>query len=402
MIKLQVVDFINTHPDTWEKILSEYPFSIEIKWKDDYVLLKYNQIESDFDEPIVRECRGLILKKEPFHFVNQGLYGVTFRPVCVPFFKFFNAEEPNATDDLNKIIKNGSKSGLIATDKVDGSLIKVWYDNGWRISTNGNIDANDSNLQFQTESLKTYYDLFLQAKKNSGLLFDNLNPQYTYMFELISPYNRVVVRYTDTKLIHIGTRNNITLQEEEQDIGVEKPRILFTSNINNIINYAKELEIKDNTNYEGFVVRDYEYNRVKVKSPKYLELAYLKGDGIYSTRKIIDIVLKNESDEILAYFPEYKEDFDKVSQRLAIYIENIKDDLYWNMLPKFDDFLSRARDGRRDYASQVINMTNKGIMFKALDDYSRGITIDNGEWLWKQLTSLSLEFLEKELERIQL
>jgi hypothetical protein len=222
------------------------------------------------------------------------------------------------------------------------------------------------------------------------------------MFELISPYNRVVVRYTDTKLIHIGTRNNITLQEEEQDIGVEKPRILFTSNINNIINYAKELEIKDNTNYEGFVVRDYEYNRVKVKSPKYLELAYLKGDGIYSTRKIIDIVLKNESDEILAYFPEYKEDFDKVSQRLAIYIENIKDDLYWNMLPKFDDFLSHARDGRRDYASQVINMTNKGIMFKALDDYSRGITIDDGEWLWKQLTSLSLEFLEKELERIQL
>lgn len=395
---LLVREFMNTHSD-WEKILSEPPFCIDIKWKDDYVLLKYNQIDSDFKEPIVQECRGIIFKKVHEQLINQGLSWIDYRPVCVPFWKFFNADEPNGSDALNKIVTNGKTSGLIVTEKVDGSLIKVWYDGyspeGWHVSTNGNIDARDSNLQFQTDTLKNYYDLFMVAKYNSGLDFDNLNPQYTYMFELISPYNRVVVRYTDTKLVHIGTRNNITLHEEEQDIGIEKPSILFTSDINNIIQYARELTVKDDENYEGFVVRDYEYNRVKVKSPKYLEIAYLKGNGVYSIRKIIEIILQGESSEILAYFPEYTEDFNRVGEKLYKYEMQLVDELINVAMPLL---LSNA--DKKTYALAVKGLTNPSIMFNAYNDYYKGAEVNKMTWFEDQIKNMRLESLELALERI--
>src|SRR4051812_39544178 len=46
------------------------------------LLFKYDQLESPFAEPLVRECRGIILDSED-----------NWRIVCRPFSKFFNAQE---------------------------------------------------------------------------------------------------------------------------------------------------------------------------------------------------------------------------------------------------------------------------------------------------------------------
>lgn len=379
-----------------------------LKWNNTMTYRKkYDIIKSEIQKYIDnnKECNITEVVKRfnnlPFQTIykwkNKGVikfYKPQYKVVCMAFTKFFNAEEPNAVNDLSQIIANSHK-GLIVTDKVDGSLIKVWYDNGWHVSTNGNIDANDSGLQCQTDILKTYYDLFLVAKENSNLDFNNLDPQYTYIFELISPYNRVVVRYTDTKLIHIGTRNNITNMEEEMGIGVEKPASYTFSNIYDVIEYAKTLEIKDDTNYEGFVVRDSAYHRVKVKSPRYLELHYLKGDGVYSTRKIIDIVLRNEQDEILAYFPEYTEDFNRVGEKLYKYETQLIDELINVAMPLL---LSNA--DKKTYALAVKNLTNPSIMFNAYNDYYKDIEVSKTTWFEGQIKNMRLESLEQALERI--
>jgi hypothetical protein len=44
------------------------------------------------------------------------------------------------------------------------------------------------------------------------------------MFELTSPHNRIVVKYGALSIRHIGTRNTLTLEELDADIGVAKPR----------------------------------------------------------------------------------------------------------------------------------------------------------------------------------
>lgn len=73
------------HRDSYESILSEKPYCLEIKHDNvfgrDLVLFKYNQIESDFNEPFVKLCRGLVLDAH------------SFDPVVFPFVKFHNAGE---------------------------------------------------------------------------------------------------------------------------------------------------------------------------------------------------------------------------------------------------------------------------------------------------------------------
>ena len=79
---MRVLELMNREYN-WKEILQEAPYFINIKEKDDYVLLKYNQIFSDFSNEIVRECRGAIFRKN-----------VDGRWICVSrgFDKFMNFE----------------------------------------------------------------------------------------------------------------------------------------------------------------------------------------------------------------------------------------------------------------------------------------------------------------------
>ena len=43
--------------NNWREILSGPPYNIAVKDDGGFILLKYSQIESDFNEEIVRECR---------------------------------------------------------------------------------------------------------------------------------------------------------------------------------------------------------------------------------------------------------------------------------------------------------------------------------------------------------
>ena len=76
MRKLKLIEFIKENED-WREKLSGEPYFIKITAEGKYTIFKYNQLNSDFNNEIVRECRGLILDDE-------------FNPVCVPFFKFGN------------------------------------------------------------------------------------------------------------------------------------------------------------------------------------------------------------------------------------------------------------------------------------------------------------------------
>ena len=125
MKKLAVQQFIEQHSD-WEKLLQEKPYCMTISrdkmFGRNLVMLKYSQIDSDFKNEIVRECRGLILDED------------TFEPVCVPFFKFGNYGESYCPEIDWKSCWVG--------EKLDGSLIKiVRIGNNLLWSTNGTIDA---------------------------------------------------------------------------------------------------------------------------------------------------------------------------------------------------------------------------------------------------------------------
>lgn len=231
--------------------------------------------------------------------------GITFRNnkiVCCPFFKFGNYGE--------SYVPNIDWANAKVFEKLDGSLITLWYDkNKWNVSTSKTINAFECSPQLGSY---TFGDLFSIAAANQHLNLDILNKNYTYIFELTSPYNKVVIPYEKTEIWHIGTRDNTTLEEIEVDIDIQQPKQYYLSSLEDCIKAAAAFS----DTKEGFVVVDKYYNRIKVKSPNYFVLHKMANNGTISKEAIIKLLLEHNEEEYLSYFPEKKEIFNEYKDKL--------------------------------------------------------------------------------------
>lgn len=386
MSKLKVLKFINSNPN-WRKILSSSPYNLMFRDFDGYTLIKYNQLFSNFKEAMVEESRGFILKKE----------GYKYKLVCMPFTKFFCVGDPNAKNNLKKLYH---RKEWYVEEKIDGSLIKLFYDNGkWNVSTSGTINAKDAEVQFKMKDINNFRELFDCASKDK-INYDKLDKQYTYMFELVSLENKVIVPYEIEDVYYLGRRNNYTLKEtpyfEDVCIGVEKckrPKCKIIKVNKNPKKIMKQLQdevdnfTKENENFEGYVISDKSLKtRVKMKSKQYMELFAQKGNGIFTPRKILLLILDSKDDDIISSFPEYKPQFEEVKNKLVTWAENIKKDLL--------EMKSMTWDNKKDFAEWTKTKTYPPIMFSAYNN-------DNcdEEWLEQQIKRM---FINKLLEALNL
>lgn len=315
MLKLQ--EFINEN-ENWEESLKQEPYNLVIKKKParqgEYVLFKYNQLTSNFDNPIVQEARGII-----FRIIDNK----TVLPVCVPFFKFFNLGEKNAAKLQGKIT---------FLEKRDGSLCKLFYDEGkWHWATNGMIDAYEAMIEDLTNPNEkiSYGNLIEQAKEYyyiQDLIQHNcLDTKLTYMFELTSHKAKLVVPYEGTRLTFLSARNNITLLEQNYNFGEYNTKILRPKVYEiNDLTAAKNVVEHFNYKQEGLVAVDQNYNRVKIKSPAYLAISYLRLNGEVTRKRIIDIIRMGEDKEFLAYYPQYTTYFEEILQEIENYKQMTK------------------------------------------------------------------------------
>ena len=344
---LKVLEFIKAHKN-WEELLSQAPYYIkvyrDVMFDHNLVMLKYNQLDSDFHEEIVRECRGLIFDED------------SLEPVSVPFFKFGNYGESYCPEI--------DWESAVITEKRDGSLIKVVkLDGNYLISTNGCIDAFKAPLQDDLLCpYKSYGELFF----NTICLGDRkslLKEGKTYMFELTSPYNRVVVPYNDVEIALIGIRDNKSLQEEliynsELKDSFLLPKRYGFKTLEECIESAHSLPYSE----EGYVVVDKHFNRVKIKSLEYVNVHHLRGEGAMTEKRILDIIRQNEIAEYLIYFPEYKELFDDYKGKV--------DDLYKAYHFMWLSFSQLKFNSRKEIAlflQDAKDVYDMGYIFKMLD-----------------------------------
>lgn len=294
-----LIEFINSN-ENWQELLSNFPYNIKIKQDGEYFLLKYDQLNSPKDDPIVKECRGPIVWFDSES--NEWIY------VCRPFTRFFNYGEECAA-------KIDWKSARVL-EKVDGSLIKLWYHNGWHVSTSGMIDAVNCNY-----GEVNFFELFLQAagdtKESWDKFFANkiydedddfwgLNPQTTYLFELVSPLNKLVVPYDETALYYLGEINNMTGQETYcytncRFKAKEVAQIPYINNIKDAVAAANKISADDG---EGFVVVDKYFNRIKIKGEDYLKHFYYRNNGVITKTRVINAIKEEWFDDLWAYDKE--------------------------------------------------------------------------------------------------
>lgn len=310
-MKLKTVGFIKEN-NNWLELLKQAPYNLIINEDENYYLLKYNQLESDFSNDIVKECRGLIISKK------------TLKPMALSFKKFFNYGEPEA-DELDW-------NSVRVQEKVDGSKILTWFgeDEQWHISTSGTIDAfkaNVSNFGF------TFGDLFINALNSNELEFNNkygicirdgedflipiLDSSICYTFELVSPKARIVVSYEKDDIYLIGARDLISLEEidpsqERISNYVKQPKSYPLHTLADCIEATKLMGYDE----EGFVAVDNKWDRIKIKSPAWIVASHLKNNNVQSVSRLLELVERNEQAEFLTYFPEWSEDIHKIEGAL--------------------------------------------------------------------------------------
>lgn len=288
---MRLLDFINEY-DNWEDLLSKPPYNISIKTDGEYKLLKYNQIESDFDYEVVQEARGCIVKQD---FDGEWIY------VCRPFKKFFNYGEPWAA--------HIEWYYIFITEKIDGSLMKMWFDNGkWHLSTNGTIDAFKAPINELSYTFGEMFEHILKIDISSFAKQCDLNPNFTYLFEMVSPETRIVIPY-DYKIYYLTRFENSNgaevplLAQKKLKLGqfVEFPQTYRFNSLEEVIAEAEKMD----SLHEGFVVSDFYSNRIKVKSPEYLKAAHLFIKGNVRKADILKMLKEGTVDDFEGYFPQY-------------------------------------------------------------------------------------------------
>jgi hypothetical protein len=260
------------------------------------IQFSYDQIESSKikSDPIVRECRGLVLDN-----TNNS-----WRVVARPFDRFFNWGE-NVDEDIF------DWSGFAAQEKIDGSMMILYNCSGtrWKVSTKGSIDASGN----VGDNPFTFRSLFWQIFYKSNYNLWDLDPRNTYIFELTSKWNRVVTSQENNEgtLTLIGVRDRMTGQEFHVDLYRDYFSVVRSFPMDTIEEILEATKQLSPDKQEGFVIVDKNFNRIKVKSEKYVMIHHVK--DTLNPVKILDLVKVGEQSEILAYFPDLQKEFDRIS-----------------------------------------------------------------------------------------
>lgn len=344
MYHLELRDFILSH-ENWEELLTTDPYNLKISRDGDYIMFKYNQISSDFTIPLVREARGIIFRES-----DWGC-------VCEKFTKFGNYGESYCPD-----IDWATAS---VQEKVDGSLIGMFYDNGWHICTNGTIDAFKAELN--DVKYQNFGQLVLTAIhytfEDEHKFFAMLDPKCTYMFELVSPYNRVVIPYEETKLYFLGMRDmedggEWNPEDSDMSYAFEMPKRYPLHSLEDVQKAANALP----WDQEGYVVCDKNFNRVKIKSSAYILAHYARNNGVVNTERLVQIILDGEQEEFLAYASDYADELKKVEE--AMY------EIGYKALDRLKEiFNMKEFETRGAYAREVMKypMYMKDFLFHCFD-----------------------------------
>lgn len=218
----------------WEilKRVSQWYIAMQSDWAD-LLLFNYTplcQYEKARDE-YTMQCRWLILSTDGY-------------VVARPFDKFFNLEE----------LEDFPKWEFFLQDKMDWSLGIVYYwERERHVATRWSFKSD-------------------QAKKGKELLNRSklrLNTEYTHLFEIIYPENRIVVNYgNEERLVYLTSRQISNGSYTRMDI-LPSAKIYGAYDIKSI----KDMQSLDAKNQEGFVAYDKNWcPQFKIKFETYVRL----------------------------------------------------------------------------------------------------------------------------------
>lgn len=117
----------------------------------------------------------------------------------------------------------------------------------------------------------------------------------------------------------------------------------------------------DGLQQEGFIVCDRNFNRIKLKSSEYVKLSHLRDGSSY--RKLLSVVINNESAEFLAYFQELQSLFDEITEQYSQLVALLEGEY-----EKYKDI-----GVQKDFALTVKDFPYSGVLFALRSGKARSV-----------------------------
>lgn len=300
----------------------EHGIKTSAKVGDTFFSVNYDQIESK-PGVMVNQCRGMILAVSSPLTAGQVSGQDPVGPTVIyarPFDRFFNLGDSNAASvDLDN-------SNTIFYEKLDGTCCIVWWNplsNEWCVATRA-VPLADKPMTGWDDL--TFSGLFKKALRETLVRFNNgwselteencfnlwtagnLNKRETYVFELTTPLNRIVVSYPEYTVWLLGIRNTQTGVESEIDqfgaffSGVPTCPSHKLNNLSELLDFVGS---KAPFEQEGVVVRDSQFRRVKVKSLAYMAYNRVRDNAANSPRALMELILTEKLDDVLPVLEPY-------------------------------------------------------------------------------------------------
>jgi len=310
---------VNVHPDDSELFILNYTekAAYEGVWNN-----------------VTLNCRGLI--------IDAGNW-----IVARPFPKFFNYGQVGCPEiDLDE--------PAIVSDKMDGSLGILYRerDSGkYAIATRGSFTSDQA--IHATELLRTKYANFKPTDSN-----------YTMLFEIIYPENRIVCNYENMDdLVFLGAVNiasGFTFHPGiAKDLGWRGP-------VTEEFSYRtmrEALTAEPRAGKEGFVVHFLRSDtRVKIKQEDYIALHRIV-TGL-NARSVWEAMLTDSVDELIEKIPDEFHDF----------IRGVEHDLKNELKPKLAEVLVEFQEIRmsgattdKEFAVKALNSKNKTLLLMIMN-----------------------------------
>ena len=277
-----------------------------------------------------RKARGMVLDRNG-------------KILCRPFEKFFNLGEMEETQPTALPTMN-----FTVDEKLDGSLLSVWYYNGqWRFTTKGS---------FANEQI-TYAEKIFPS-----WLLKSMIPGFTYLWEIVPPptednYHRIVPHEAGAYFL-TSFNNDTALEERTPPFDIERDRIFkcptHQLTIEDCIKMAK-----DKTDIEGWVIRFDNGFRVKLKTDWYLDLFRLcKNVNEDSIKK--QLLAGTFADWVVSVPEEFRKEVQNLADAITARFTSEEARL-------FEIFEANRDKDRKSFALSIKNDPNSFALFNMAD-----------------------------------
>ena len=269
---------------------------------------------------------------------------------------------------FNKIKIHLDDSRHTFEEFIDGTMINIFWDNEWIISTRSIVGANNrfftSGFHSTQETFNWMFTDTLYQKETSKDINKNTetntekttnksnNPRYTdwkqsdfykhlqqqdksmcFSFVMQHPNNRIVIPISESNIYLVAVYKIIDNAEMivntlcvNNTVGTfpDYVKVSKKYSYNEGVSIINDINNKYGFKYKGIIIVDNEIgSRGKIINPEYNRIKQLKNNQANLKIQYYDLVKRAQINYYLKYFPEYNQYFDKYTVQYETFLDNM-------------------------------------------------------------------------------